>query len=83
MLNKINEVEDYFIAQIREGESVSKRLSKYIASFDYFDEYLIVLSATTGGIPIASFITAIGAPVGISSASFIFAFSVTTGIVKI
>ena len=36
-LDKINEVKDCFIAEIRERELISKRLSKYIASFDYFD----------------------------------------------
>ena len=61
---------------------MSKRLSNYIASFDYFDKSLIVLSATNGSISITSFGTVIGAPVGIASASFSFAFSVTTGIVK-
>ena len=61
---------------------MSKRLSEYIASFDYFDKSLIVLSVTTGSISIASFSTAIGVPVGIASASFSLAFSISTGIVK-
>ena len=61
---------------------MSKRLSKYIASFDYFDKSLIVLSVATGSISIASFATVIGAPVGIMSASCSFAFSITTGFVK-
>ena len=61
---------------------MSKRLSKYIASFDYFDKSLIVLSVTTGSISIASFATVIAAPLGIVSASFGLAFSVSTGIVK-
>ena len=61
---------------------MSKRLSKYIASFDYFDKSLIVLSVTTGSISIASFATVIGAPVGMMSASFSLAFSITTGFVK-
>ena len=61
---------------------MSKRLSKYIASFDYFDKSLIVLSVTTGSISIASFATVIGAPVGIVSASFTLAFSISTGIIK-
>ena len=42
-LNKINEIKDYFVAEIKERELMSKRLSKYIASFDYFDQSLIVL----------------------------------------
>ena len=61
---------------------MSKRLSKYVASFDYFDKYLIALSATTVSIFIASFATIIGAPVGIASVSFSFKFSISTGIVK-
>ena len=61
---------------------MSKRLSKYIASFDYFDKSLIVLSVTTGSISIASFATVIGAPVGMVSASFSLAFSISTGIIK-
>ena len=54
-LNKINEIKDYFIAEIRERELMSKNLSKYIASFDYLDKSLIVLSVATGRISIASF----------------------------
>ena len=61
---------------------MSKRLSKYIASFEYFGKSLIVLSVTTGSISIASFATVIGAPVGIVSASFSLAFSLSAGIVK-
>ena len=32
-LNKINEIKDYFIADIKERELMSKRLRKYIAFF--------------------------------------------------
>ena len=62
-LNKINEIRDYMIAEIKERELMSKRLSKYIAFFEYFDKSLIVLSITTGSVSIASFATVIGAPV--------------------
>ena len=81
-LNKINEIKDYFIAEIRERELMSKNLSKYIASFDYLDKSLIVLSVTTGSISIASFATVIGAQVGIMSASCSLVFSITTDLVK-
>ena len=81
-LNKINEIKDYFVAEIKERELMSKRLSKYIASFDYFDKSLIVLSVTTGSISIASFASIIGAPVGMVSASFSLAFLISAGIVK-
>ena len=81
-LKKINEIKDYFIAEIKERELMSKRLSKYIASFDYFDKSLIVLSARSGSISIALFATVIGTPVGIVSASLSLAFSLSTGLVK-
>ena len=81
-LNKIIEKKNYFVAKIKEREFMSKRISKYIASFDYFDKPLIALSVTTGSISIASFATAFGVPVRIASASFSLAFSISTGIVK-
>ena len=81
-LNKISEIEEYFIAEIKERELRSKKLSKYISFFDYFDKFLIVLSVTSGGVSIASFAMAIGAPIGITSASFSLAFSLCTGLVK-
>ena len=81
-LNKINEIKDYFIAEIKERELMSKRPSKYIASFEYFDKFLIVLSATSGSIAIPSFATVIGTPVGIASASLSVTFSLSTGLVK-
>ena len=81
-LNKIYKIRDYFIAEIEEKELMSKRLRKYIASFDFFDKSLIVLSVTTGGICIASFATVIGAPMGIISASFSLGFSIFTVIAK-
>ena len=81
-LNRINEIKYDFVAEIKERELMSKSLSKYIASFDYFDKSLIVLSITTGSVSIASFAIVIGAPVGIVSASFSLAFSISTGIIK-
>ena len=68
-LNRINEIRDYFVDEIKERELMSKRLGKFIASFGYFDKSLIVLSVTAGSISVASFVTAIGVPVGIVSAS--------------
>ena len=81
-LNKISEIEDYFIAEIKERELMSKKLSKDISFFDYFDKSFIVLSVTNGGVSIASFATVIGAPIGITSASLSLAFPLCTGLVK-
>ena len=60
----------------------SKKLSKYVAAFDYINKVLIILSATSGRVSIDLFTSIIGAPVGIASASFTLIFSITTGIIK-
>ena len=80
-INKINEIKDYFVAEIKERKLMGKRLSKYIASFNCFDRSLIVLSATSGR-NIASFATVTGTPVGIESASLSHTFSISAGTVK-
>ena len=81
-LNKISQIEHYFIAEIKERELMSEKLSKYISFFDYFDKSLIVLSVKSGGVSIASFATVIGVPIGITSESLSLAFSLCTGLVK-
>ena len=81
-LKNLNEIKDYFSAEIRERELISKNISKYIASLDYFDKSLNVLSILSGSISIASFATVIGAPAGIIGASCGFTFSITSGFVK-
>ena len=73
-LNKINEIEDCFVAEMKQRELMSKNFSKYIASFDYFDNQVIVLSVATGIISIALITIAIGATVGMASARFNLAF---------
>ena len=69
-LNEISKIEKYFNSEINRRKLCSKKLSKYVAAFDYIDKILIVLSATSDGVSIISFTTVIGAPAGIASASF-------------
>ena len=61
---------------------MSKRLSKYIVSFAYFDKSLIALAATTDRVSIASFASVIETPVGIARASLSLTFSLSAGLVK-
>ena len=42
--NKINEIKYYFVVEIKKRELMSKRLSKYIVSFHYFDKSLNVFN---------------------------------------
>ena len=81
-LDEISKIGNYFIEEINQRKSCSKKLSKYVATFDYIEKILIVLSATTEGVSICLFTSIVGAPVGIASASFTLIFSLAIGITK-
>ena len=81
-LSEMIRVENYFHQEINQRKSCTKKLSKQVSVFDYIDQALIVLSATTGGVSIISFTNIVGAPLGIASASLTLFFCLTTGIVK-
>ena len=69
-LNEISDIENYFHQEINQRKSCSKQLSKYVAGFDYMDKILIVLSTASSGVSTILFMSVVGAPVGIASASF-------------
>ena len=81
-LSEIIGIENYFHQEINQRKLCSKKLSKYVTTFDYIDKILIVLSATSSGVCIISSASVVGAPVGIASASFILIFSLIIGIIK-
>ena len=80
---KSSKIENYFNQEINQRELCSKKLSKYVAAFDYIDKVLIVLSAASGGVCIISFVSVAGAPIGIAGASFTLIFSLTTWKIKV
>ena len=41
-LDEISKIENYFHEEINQRKSCSKKLSKYVAAFDYIDKVLIV-----------------------------------------
>ena len=73
-LNEINKMR-LFLLEIQERKIISKKLSKYIADFDYADKIFILLSASFGTLSIVSHATVVGIPVGLASASLTVAFS--------
>ena len=81
-LSEIIGIENYFYQEINQRKSCSKKLNKYVTTFDYIDKILIVLRAASSGVSTISFPSVAGAPVGIASASPTLIFSITTGIVK-
>ena len=81
-LDEINNIKDYFNAEIKERKDIVKKISKYIVAFDYADKLFITLSASFGTLSIASYATIVGIPVGIAGASLTLIFIVTNGVVK-
>ena len=81
-LSEIIGIKNYFYQEINQRKSYSKKLSKYVTTFDYIDKILIILSAGSGGVSIISFTSIIGVPAGIASASFTLIFPITKGIIK-
>ena len=81
-LSEIIGTENYFHQEINQRKSCSKKLSKYVTTFDYIDKILIVLRATSSGVCIISSASVVGAPVGIVNVSLTLIFSLTTGIIK-
>ena len=80
-LDEISKIENYFIEEINQRKSCSKKLSKYVAGFDYIDKILIVLSTTSGGVSIIEYEHCWRTSSN-SECKFYFNFSLTTGIVK-
>ena len=68
-LDKINKVKDYFNNEIKERKQTINKINKFITAFDYADKVFIVLSASFGGLSIASHATVVGVPVRIAGAS--------------
>ena len=68
-LDEISKIENYFIKEINQKKSCSKKLSKYISLFDFIYQALILLSAASGGLSIISFESIAEAPVGTASAN--------------
>ena len=81
-LNNIKRIKYYFNSEMNQRKLCSKKLSKYVTTFNYIDKILIVLNVTTGGVCIISHATVVGTPVEIASAGFPIVFSLTTGIIK-
>ena len=82
-LSEIIGIEYYFYQEINQGKSCSKKLNKFVTTFDYIDKMLIVLSSTSSGVSINYFIyNYYQSTSWNNSASLTLIFSLTTGIVN-
>ena len=68
--------------KLTKKKSCSKKLSKFIAAFDYIDKVLGAISVESDGVCIIFSVSVVGALIGIAGASFTLIFSLTIGIIK-
>ena len=68
-LSKISKIENYFNQEINQRKSYTKKLSKYVAAFDYIDK--IALLVTSGGVCIIFSVSVVGAPIGTAGATLL------------
>ena len=79
-LDEINKIKDYFNNEIKERKYITKKLNKYLVSFDYLDKIFIALSVSFGTLSIALYASIVGAPSGIAGSSLTLIFTIGTGI---
>ena len=81
-LDEINKIRGYFNNEIKERKDITKKINKYLVSFDYLDKIFIALSASFGTLSIASHVSVVGTPAGIAGSSLTLIFTIGTGINK-
>ena len=81
-LDEINKIKDYFNNGIKERKDITKKLNKYLDSFDYLDKLFIALSASFGTLSIVSYASVVGTPAGIAGSSLTLIFTIGKGISK-
>ena len=81
-LDEINKIKKYFDNEIKERKDITKKLNKYLVSFDYLHKIFITLSASFGTLSIASYAAVVDMPVGIAGSSLTLIFTIGTGINK-
>ena len=62
-LDEINKIKYYLNSEIKKRKDIVKKISKYIAAFDYADKLFITLSASFSTLSIASHAPIVGIPV--------------------
>ena len=75
-LDEINKIKEYFDNEIKERKDITKKLNKYLVSFDYLDKIFITLSASFSTLSIASYATVLGLQVGIAGSSLTVIFTI-------
>ena len=81
-LNKLSEIEAYFLNEIEVREQIAKKMKRFNTITGIVDTGLITSTVITGGISIAAFANGVGLPVGIALSGTSLLLSLATAITQ-
>ena len=81
-LNKLPEIEAYFLNEIEVREQIAKKMKRFNTITGIVDTGLITSTVITGGISIAAFASGVGLPVGIALSGTSLLLSLATAITR-
>ena len=81
-LNKLSEIEAFFLVEIEFHEQISKKLKRFNTITGTVDTSLITSTVITGGISIATFASGVGLPVGVALGGTSLLLSLATAITR-
>ena len=81
-LNKLSEIEAYFLNEIEVREQIAKKMKRFNTITGIVDTGLITSTVITGGISIAAFANGVGLPVGIALSGTSLLLSLATAITR-
>ena len=81
-LNKLSEIEAFFLDEIEVREQIAKKMKRFNIITGMVDTGLITSTVITGGIFIAAFANGVGLPVGIALSGTSLILSLATGITQ-
>ena len=81
-LNKLSEIEAFFLDEIEVREQIAKKMKRFNTITGIVDTGLITSTVITGGISIAAFASGVGLPVGIALSGTSLLLSLATAITR-
>ena len=81
-LNKLSEIEAFFLDEIEVREQIAKKMKRFNTITGIVDTGLITSTVITGGISIAAFANGVGLPVGIALSGTSLLLSLATAITQ-
>ena len=81
-LNKLSEIEAYFLKKIEAREQIAKKMKRFNTITGIVDTGLITSTVITGGISIAAFASVVGLSVGIALSGTSLLLSLATAITR-